>query len=75
MDLISSYEDSEEEYDVDILLLYGQAAESPDFDPEDLAEKMNALIGEGYRVQAQKSFPERLRYRKLMEYTPGGLLK
>ena len=43
--------------------------------PEDLAEKMNALIGEGYRVQAQKSFPERLRYRKLMEYTPGGLLK
>ena len=75
MDLISSYEDSEEEYDVDILLLYGQAAESPDFDPEDLTEKMNALIGEGYRVQAQKSFPERLRYRKLMEYTPGGLLK
>ena len=75
MDLISSYEDSEEEYDVDILLLYGQAAESPDFDPEDLTEKINALIGEGYRVQAQKSFPERLRYRKLMEYTPGGLLK
>lgn len=75
MDLINNFEDIQGEYDVDILLLYGQAAESGDFDPADLAEKINSLIKEGYSLQAQKSFPERLKYKKLIEYTPGGMLK
>ena len=75
MDLINSYEEEAEEYDVDILLLYGQAAADPAFDPEDLAEKVSALVEQGYSVQAQKSFPERLKYKKLVEYVPGGTLK
>ena len=75
MDLINNFEDVQDEYDVDILLLYGQAAASGDFDPADLAEKVSDLISRGYSVQAQKTFPERLKYKKLMEYTPGGMLK
>lgn len=75
MDLINNFEDVQDEYDVDILLLYGQAAASDDFDPADLAEKVSDLISRGYSVQAQKTFPERLKYKKLMEYTPGGMLK
>ncbi len=75
MDLINSYAEEQEEYDVDVLLLYGKAAESDDFDPEDLADKVNGLIEEGYSVQAQKNPPERLKYGKLMEYLPGGVLK
>ncbi len=75
MDLINNFEDVQDEYDVDILLLYGQAAASDDFDPADLAEKISDLISRGYSVQAQKTFPERLKYKKLMEYTPGGMLK
>ena len=75
MDLINNFEDIQDEYDVDILLLYGQAAASDDFDPADLAEKVSDLISRGYSVQAQKTFPERLKYKKLMEYTPGGMLK
>ena len=75
MDLINNFEDVQDEYDVDILLLYGQADASDDFDPADLAEKVSDLISRGYSVQAQKTFPERLKYKKLMEYTPGGMLK
>ena len=75
MDLINDFEDVQDEYDVDILLLYGQAAASGDFDPADLAEKVNDLISRGYSVQAQKTFPERLKYKKLMEYMPGGMIK
>lgn len=75
MDLINNFEDVQDDYDVDILLLYGQAAASDDFDPADLAEKVSDLISRGYSVQAQKTFPERLKYKKLMEYTPGGMLK
>lgn len=75
MDLLNNFEDVQDEYDVDILLLYGQAAASDDFDPADLAEKVSDLISRGYSVQAQKTFPERLKYKKLMEYTPGGMLK
>ena len=75
MDLINNFEDVQDEYDVDILLLYGQAAASDDFDPADLAEKVSDLISRGYSVQAQKTFPDRLKYKKLMEYTPGGMLK
>ena len=75
MDLINNFEDVQDEYDVDILLLYGQAAASDDFDPADLAEKVSDLICRGYSVQAKKTFPERLKYKKLMEYTPGGMLK
>ncbi len=75
MDLINNFEDVQDEYDVDILLLYGQAAASDGFGPADLAEKVSDLISRGYSVQAQKTFPERLKYKKLMEYTPGGMLK
>ena len=75
MDLINGCAEDQEEYDVDVLLLYGKAAESADFDPEDLADRVNALIEEGYSVQAQKNPPERLKYRKLVEYLPGGVLK
>lgn len=75
MDLINDFEDVQDEYDVDVLLLYGQAAASGDFDPADLAEKVNDLISRGYSVQAQKTFPERLKYKKLMEYMPGGMIK
>ena len=75
MDLINGCAEDQEEYDVDVLLLYGKAAESEDFDPEDLADRVNTLIEEGYSVQAQKNPPERLKYRKLMEYLPGGVLK
>ena len=75
MDLINGCAEDQEEYDVDVLLLYGKAAESEDFDPEDLADRVNTLIEEGYSVQAQKNPPERLKYRKLVEYLPGGVLK
>ena len=46
------------DYDVDVLLLYGDAAS-----PADVAEKIRELTAAGTSVSAQKSVPEDLRFR------------
>lgn len=96
MDLLENYENVQEDYDVDVLLLYGtEPADDPnapdDSDaPEDMADQgrskisaaggvdcaglmnaVTALIEQGYTVQAQKKIPEKLKYRKLMEFQDG----
>ncbi|MBR2926169.1 MAG: ATP phosphoribosyltransferase regulatory subunit [Clostridia bacterium] len=48
-------------YDVDVLLLYSDADA-----PGTVQARIDALIGEGYTVSAQKSCPEKLKYRTLV---------
>ncbi|MBE6533212.1 MAG: hypothetical protein E7676_06960 [Ruminococcaceae bacterium] len=62
LDLLSELDGESEEYDVDVLLLYdGTTAR------ETLFAKKNALISEGKSVSAQKSIPDKLRYRELIK--------
>lgn len=75
MDLVNSFSEDHEEYDVDILLLYGRALDEGYFDPEDFAKKVSALVEEGYSVQAQKKRPERLKCRRIEEYLPKGAVR
>lgn len=75
MDLVNSWAEEQEEFDVDIMLIYGRGAADPDFDPRDLAGKVNDIVEKGYSVQVQKNLPERVKYRKLIEYLPGGVLE
>jgi len=62
LDLLSELDGESEEYDVDVLLLYDGATAR-----ETLFAKKNALISEGKSVSAQKSIPDKLRYRELIK--------
>ena len=62
LDLLSELDGESEEYDVDVLLLYDGATSR-----ETLFAKKNSLISEGKSVSAQKSIPDKLRYRELIK--------
>ncbi len=62
LDQLSSLEKSNSEYDVDILLLYGE-----DSDPKKITDKKNEYIKQGKTVTAQKNIPQKLRYRELIK--------
>lgn len=68
MALIENYEEVEESYDVDALLLY-----EPGTDPTAVMEAVGQLTEKGLTVQAQKRKPEKLRYKTLFKLEEGGL--
>ncbi len=70
MDMINSYDVTTEDYDTDILLLY-EATQ----DPLQLIEAVSKLTDCGYKVQAQRRMPEKLKYKKLMKLTDGGAVE
>ena len=68
LDMLERLDAHENEYDTDILLLYEDGA--------DICELMHAvtvLAKNGTRVLAQKSVPDGVRYRQLLNYRNGGL--
>lgn len=68
LDMLELLDTHENEYDTDILLLYEDGA--------DICELMHAvtvLAKNGTRVLAQKSVPDGIRYRQLLNYRNGGL--
>ena len=69
LDLLEQMPGEEEEYDVDVLLLY-----EADTDKLAVAKAVSALTSVGKTVSTQKSIPQKLRYRKLMKLTKEGTL-
>ena len=70
LDLLESIDQTQGDFDIDILLLYDEGS-----DPEVLIETVNTFIEKGNRVQAQKQVSEKLRYKKLIKLTDGGLME
>ena len=60
---------TQKDYDVDALLLYAE-----DTDICVLSRTVEMLVAAGERVTAQKSVPEKLRYKKLLSLTEGGVI-
>ena len=69
LDLLEQMPGDEEEYDVDVLLLY-----EADTDYLAVAKAVSALTSVGKTVSTQKSIPQKLRYRKLMKLSKEGTL-
>ena len=69
LDLLEQLPNEEEEYDVDVLLLY-----EADTDKLAVAKAVSALTAVGKTVSAQKATPPKLRYRKLMKLSKEGAL-
>ncbi len=65
-DLLEDLMAPREEYDIDDLLLY-----DADTDPALLAAAVAELIGNGRSVTAQRSLPEKLKYRRLLRLQEG----
>ena len=68
LDLLERLGETEAPYDADILLLYGS-----DTDLRTLSEAVQSLAADGSSVMAQKEIPEKVRYKKLMKLTKGGV--
>ena len=68
LDLLELLDSRENEYDTDILLLYEDGA-----DVCELMRAVTVLAKNGTRVLAQKSVPDGIRYRQLLNYRNGGL--
>ncbi len=62
LDRIEDLHHDKVEYDVDVLLLYDGTT-----DANKIASTVSQLIATGVSVSAQKSIPEKLRYKKLMD--------
>ena len=62
LDLLEDLQKTESLYDVDTLILYNEKTA-----PEAIANAVQSLTNEGICVSAQKSIPEKLRYRRLMD--------
>ena len=69
LDLLEQMPGEEEEYDVDVLLLY-----EADTDKAAVAKAVSALTAVGKTVSTQRSIPQKLRYRKLMKLSKEGTL-
>ncbi len=63
LSLLEDYETNVGSYDTDVLLLYDGSAS-----PAALIEAIQELIDQGNTVQAQQRIPEKLRYRRLLEF-------
>lgn len=62
VDLLEQLQSTARPYDVDVLLLYSK--ETP---PALVSEKVAELVEDGKRVSAQRSVPERLRFRQCID--------
>ena len=69
LDLLEQMPGEDEEYDVDVLLLY-----EADTDKLAVAKAVAALTSVGKTVSTQRSIPQKLRYRKLMKLSKEGAL-
>ena len=68
LDMLELLDQSQKEYDTDILLLYHD-----DVDTTELMKAVAVLAKSGNRILAQKEMPEAIRYRQLLAYRNGGL--
>ncbi len=62
LDLLEELLLSDEEYDVDALLIYGA-----DTSPEKILAEKERLIGDGKSVSVQRAVPEKLRYKEIIK--------
>ena len=62
LDLLEDLQKQENLYDIDTLILYNEETA-----PAAIAKAVQILTEEGTYVSAQKSIPEKLRYRRLMD--------
>ena len=63
LSLLEDYETNVGSYDTDVLLLYDSSAS-----PAALIDAIQELVEQGNTVQAQQGIPEKLRYRRLLEF-------
>ena len=63
LSLLEDYETNVGSYDTDVLLLYDSSAS-----PAALMEAVQELVEQGNTVQAQQRIPEKLKYRRLLEF-------
>ena len=63
LSLLEDYETNVGSYDTDVLMLYDSSAS-----PAALIEAIHELVEQGNTVQAQQRIPEKLRYRRLLEF-------
>ncbi len=68
LDLLERLGDQTEGYDTDILLLYGD-----DIEITTLGKEIEKLTNEGKTVVAQRTLPEKIRYRQLVEIDGEGV--
>lgn len=68
IDQLSRLTQSEEQFDVDTLLIYDE-----DADAAKLTATVRMLTSGGQRVRAQREKPEKLRYKQLLKFSEGGL--
>ncbi len=66
LDLLEDLQKQESLYDVDTLILYDK-----DVAPTEIANTVRTLTEQGECVSAQKSIPEKLRFRRLMDLRKG----
>ena len=59
-DMLDRLEQPSEDFDVDVLLAYGNAA------PAEVVRQVKALTAEGKRVMAQRTVPTNIRYREIL---------
>ena len=66
--MLEYFMETEAEYDVDVMLTYGENA-----DTTALTKAINMLIGNGQTVLAATSVPKNLRYKQLLAFNERGL--
>ena len=66
LDLLEAIEKDTKDYDVDVLLIYSGSTEA-----SVVCTKVQELIAQGKSVSAQKSIPEKLRYKELCDISGG----
>lgn len=66
LDALERLDDGQKQYDVDIVLLYGENDTA-----EDITAAVKSLAGEGYSVSAQKKVPQKLKFMKLCRLDGG----
>ncbi len=68
LDLLERLNENKENYDVDILLLYGA-----DTDEEQLVKSIKMLMENGKSVLSLKTVPENIKYKQLLKIGKGGI--
>ncbi len=69
LDLMEELEGKSDDYDVDVLLLYGEGDSA-----EQLQGAVRSYNSEGKSVTAQRSVPEKLRYRTIAKLSESGVM-
>lgn len=68
LDMLERYGDSDDEYDVDTVLLYDEGC-----DLESLNNAISMLTANGKTVMAQKAVPEKIKYKQLLKLQERGV--